>query len=74
MTRRFFREQAERVQQGGTPVGVTFDEPYLIVTLAGNAVLEAQTRTVIRGFDGCRHLGSRPLQRPAREREERVPV
>jgi phenylpropionate dioxygenase-like ring-hydroxylating dioxygenase large terminal subunit len=59
MTRRFFREQTSVVQKGGIPVGVTFDEPYLVVTLAGNAVLDAQTMQHVSGFDGSRHARSR---------------
>jgi hypothetical protein len=40
------------VERGGTPVGVTFDEPYVVKTLAGNAVLDAETLECLAGFDG----------------------
>ncbi len=52
MVRQLFRSQAERVAEGGTPLGVTFDEPYLIDTLAGNAILGGDTLECVAGFDG----------------------
>ncbi len=51
MFRRMFRQQAERVQRGEDPVGVTFDEPYLIKPKAANCVLDAKTMQVIEGPD-----------------------
>lgn len=52
MVRELFRSQAEVVAQGADPIGVTFEEPYLIETLAGNAILAGETLECTAGFDG----------------------
>lgn len=52
MMRRLFRKQAQAVQKGEDPIGVTFDEPYLVRVRAGNAILAADTMKCIAGHDG----------------------
>ncbi|MFZ1991627.1 MAG: Rieske 2Fe-2S domain-containing protein [Alphaproteobacteria bacterium] len=52
MFRRMFRQQAERVQRGEDPIGVTFDEPYLFKPTAANCILDAKTMQAIDGPDG----------------------
>ncbi len=52
MFRRMFRQQAEIVAQGGDPIGVTFDEPYLVRPTAANAMLDARTLECVAGPDG----------------------
>jgi phenylpropionate dioxygenase-like ring-hydroxylating dioxygenase large terminal subunit len=59
MVRRRFREEAKQLQEGGTAVGVTFDEPYLVVSLGGNAILESSSQVCRAGFDGLRHARER---------------
>jgi nitrite reductase/ring-hydroxylating ferredoxin subunit len=56
MLRRMWRQQADIVTQGGDPVGVTFDEPYLIKPIAANCFLDAKTMQAIEGPD-ARTLG-----------------
>jgi hypothetical protein len=51
-----WRQQADIVTQGGDPVGVTFDEPYLIKPIAANCFLDAKTMQAIEGPD-ARTLG-----------------
>lgn len=52
MFRRMFRQQAERVARGEDPIGVTFDEPYLVKPTAANCILDAKTMQSINGPDG----------------------
>ncbi len=52
MFRRLFRQQAEIAANGGDPIGVTFDEPYLVRPSACNALLDAGTLECIDGPDG----------------------
>jgi hypothetical protein len=52
MFRRLFRQQAEKVAQGEDPIGVTFDEPYLVKPTAANCILDAKTMQAIDGPDG----------------------
>jgi len=52
MFRRMFRQQAEVVAKGGDPIGVSFDEPYLVRPSAANALLDAKTLDCIAGPDG----------------------
>ena len=49
--RRMFKQNAEIVAQGGDPVGVTFDEPYLYNVAAGVAILTDGKKTGVAGFD-----------------------
>ena len=51
MLRRLWRRQAEIAAEGGDPVGVTYDEPYLIRLRAANALVDARTHTLIDGPD-----------------------
>ena len=51
MLRRIWRRQAEIAAGGGDPVGVTFDEPYLIKLRAANALVDAETHELIDGPD-----------------------
>lgn len=51
MLRRLFKNQADKVANGEDPVGVRFDEPYLIKVMAGNSVLTAGLE-FIDGYDG----------------------
>jgi hypothetical protein len=50
MARRLFRQQAANVAQGADPIGVTFDQPYRVEVLAGNALLDANTHACVAGF------------------------
>ena len=50
LSRRFFREQAERVAQGEHPIGAQPGESYRIEILAGNALLDAQTLECVAGY------------------------
>ncbi len=59
MVRELFRRQAAVVADGGTPIGVTYEEPYVIDTLAGNAILAGESLECVAGFDGRRALGDR---------------
>ena len=52
MFRRMFRQQAEKVARGEDPVGVSFDEPYLVKPSAANCILDAKTMQPIDGPDG----------------------
>ena len=52
MLRRMWKQQAQLVAEGGDPVGVTFEEPWLIKPTAANAMLDARTMEVIDGPDG----------------------
>jgi len=52
MFRRMFRQQAEAVARGEDPIGVTFDEPYLVKPIAANCILDAKTMESIHGPDG----------------------
>ena len=54
MNRRLFKQQAAVVAAGGDPVGVTFDEPYLLQIMAGNAMLSGDTTVCLDGYDGRR--------------------
>ena len=51
MLRRMWRRQAEIAAGGGDPVGVTFDEPYLIRLRAANALVNVETHALIDGPD-----------------------
>ncbi len=51
MLRRLWRRQAELAANGGDPVGVTFDEPYLIQLRAANALVDADTHEILDGPD-----------------------
>jgi hypothetical protein len=52
MLRRLFKRQADVVANGDDPVGVQFDEPYLLKVMAGNAMLDAKSLECIDGYDG----------------------
>lgn len=52
LLRRTFKAQADKVANGEDPVGVRFDEPYLIKVMAGNAILDGQSLECIDGYDG----------------------
>lgn len=51
MLRRLFKQQADKVMAGENPVGVSFDEPYLIKVMAGNSVLDGELN-FLDGYDG----------------------
>ncbi len=51
MLRRMWRQQADIVAEGGDPLGVSIDEPYLYKLRAANAVVDSQTLAVIDGPD-----------------------
>jgi nitrite reductase/ring-hydroxylating ferredoxin subunit len=51
MLRRMWRRQAEIASAGGDPVGVTYDEPYLIELRAANALVDSGSRAIIEGPD-----------------------
>ena len=51
MLRRMWRQQAQIVAEGGDPVGVSFDEPYVFRLRCANAVVDAKTRKVLDGPD-----------------------
>ena len=51
MLRRMWRQQAKAVAEGGDPIGVTLEQPYLVQLRAANAIVDAGTRAVIEGLD-----------------------
>ncbi len=51
MMRRLFKKQAQLVKEGGSPVGATPGERYLVRVVAGNALLDADG-ACIAGHDG----------------------
>ena len=50
MSRRLFRQQAQKVANGEDPIGVGFDMPYRVEMLAGNALPDPPTGECIDGF------------------------
>ena len=50
LSRRFFREQAEKVARGEHPVGAEPGKSYRVEVLAGNALLDPDTGECIAGF------------------------
>lgn len=52
LMRNLFRQQAGTVARGGDPIGVTFDRPYVVRVMGGNAILDERTQACIEGFDG----------------------
>ena len=51
MLRRLWRRQAEIAAEGGDPVGVSFEQPYVIELRAANALVDARTREILQGPD-----------------------
>ena len=51
MLRRMWRQQADIVAEGGDPIGVSLDEPYLYELRAANAIVDTATLKVIEGPD-----------------------
>lgn len=58
--RRMFIEQTKIVAQGGDPIGVSYDAPYLYEVTSGIALLDKETMECIEGFDG-RPIKSEPV-------------
>lgn len=52
MMRRLFKKQAASVAAGDDPVGATQEQPYYVNVVAGNALLNPQTKECIAGHDG----------------------
>lgn len=50
LSRRFFRQQAEKVAQGENPVGAEPGESYRVEVLAGNSLLDPETLECVSGY------------------------
>jgi nitrite reductase/ring-hydroxylating ferredoxin subunit len=51
MLRRLWRKQADIVAEGGDPVGVSLEEPYLYKLRAANAIVDSESLAIIEGPD-----------------------
>ncbi len=51
LSRRFFRQEAEKVVRGENPVGAVPGASYKIEVLGGNALLDPETLACTAGFD-----------------------
>jgi phenylpropionate dioxygenase-like ring-hydroxylating dioxygenase large terminal subunit len=51
MMRRLFRQEAEAVEKGRDPIGVSFDEPYVVNVLGANAILDPVSMKPVEGYD-----------------------
>jgi hypothetical protein len=50
LSRRMFRQLAERVAEGEDPFGAGANEPYRVEILAGNSLLDPETGECIAGY------------------------
>ena len=50
LSRRMFRQLAERVAKGEDPFGAGANEPYRVEILAGNSLLDPETGECIAGY------------------------
>ena len=52
LLRRLFKKQADKVASGQDPIGISYDEPYRLKVMAGNAMLDGETLECLDGYDG----------------------
>lgn len=50
MMRQLFRREAKKVANGEDPIGTDRDQPYVVNVIAGNALLDPETKEPVAGF------------------------